>query len=259
MSEYLEGLIKRSNDAVAFTKNNSNRLLYKVVIPLSTAGEKTLNIQGNYIYGVEANNIDDTINIQFSRNDSLSDSFAIVKGFGHIHPFDKIYCSWSAQAGGSITLYVANLAPELMGVIDNRSEVIQASLLQDIVDNTLILNSIPSTATRVYLTGTLHASSSVDMYTVPAGKTLYINTSVLALAYAPGVAAGYVQLGTDDSQMFSRVACIGATDEDKATSCLLHMPSIPVVAGKKVQLTSFKYDDTAQNAEATAVITGWLI
>lgn len=258
-NSYLENLIKRQNDAVQFTKNNNNRLLYKVVIPLSVAGSKTINIQGNYIYAVDTNNIADTVNIQFSRQDSLSDSFELVKGFGHIHPFDRLFVTWDAQTDGSITLYVANLAPELMGIIDNRSEVIQNELLQDILTALESMMSYPSSASIINVFSSLSAGNSVDMYTVPANKTFYCDYALVDASNSTCGDNGYIRIETDDSQYI-----IGAKYDGSSNTAFGHVITFPkpfiVPAGKKIVLASRKTsDDSLQNVYAIGIIRGYLV
>jgi hypothetical protein len=133
-SAYFETLLKRATDATEFTKGKTNALMKSWTFVLTTAGEQTINLQGNFIYGFEGTDGVANIDVQFSRKDSSSDVFNIVKGVGYTHPFDKIHVSWTAQANKTLTIYIANLAPELFGVTDNRSAIIASTLLQNILD-----------------------------------------------------------------------------------------------------------------------------
>ena len=133
-SAYFETLLKRATDATEFTKGKTNALMKSWSFDLTNAGEITINLQGNFIYGFEGTDGTANVDIQFSRKDSSSDVFNIVKGVGYTHPFDKLHISWTAQTSKTLTIYIANLAPELFGVTDNRSAIIASTLLQEILD-----------------------------------------------------------------------------------------------------------------------------
>lgn len=133
MENWLQGLLDRTTQSTEFFKGKTNALLKKWVIPLTVAGEQTVNIQGNFLYGIEASDSGANVNAQFSRKESDIDQHNIVKALGYIHPFDKLHFSWAAQAGKTITLLIGNLAPELLGVIDNRSNVATDTILTNIL------------------------------------------------------------------------------------------------------------------------------
>ena len=131
--DFLQNLLDRTTKSMEFFKGKTNALLKKWVIPLTVAGEQTVNIQGNFIYGIEASDSVANVNVQFSRKESDIDQHNIVKALGYIHPFDKLHFSWDAQAGKTITLLIGNLAPELLGIIDNRSNVATDTILTNIL------------------------------------------------------------------------------------------------------------------------------
>lgn len=130
---WLQNLINRATKSMELFKGKSNALLKKWEIPLTAAGEQTVNIQGNFVYGIEGTDGIANVNVQFSRKESDIDQHNIVKALGYIHPFDKLHFSWAAQAGKSITLLIGNLAPELLGIIDNRSNVATDTILTSIL------------------------------------------------------------------------------------------------------------------------------
>jgi len=123
ITQELIGLLAKATAEVEFTKGRSNALLKKWKFVLTTPGEQTINLQGNFIYGVDSTAPGTLVSVQFSRKDSGVDYFDIVKGLGYLHPFDKLHVSWTAQAGETLTLLIGNLAPGLIGILDNRSQV----------------------------------------------------------------------------------------------------------------------------------------
>ena len=132
MSVLFQELTERSNEAIEFVKGRTNALLKKWTFNLNAAGQQTIDLAGNFIYVVEASEADSTIAIQLSRKDSDIDSFDLVKQMGVIHPFDKIHVSWAAQTGETLTIWIGNLAPEIMSIIDNRSPI--SDTLNDILE-----------------------------------------------------------------------------------------------------------------------------
>ncbi len=131
--DFLQDLLNRAIQSVEFFKGKTNALLKKWTIPLTVAGEQTVDLEGNFIYGIEATDGVANVNVQFSRKESDIDQHNIVKALGYIHPFDKLHFSWDAQAGKTITLLIGNLAPELLNIIDNRSTIVTTTLLTEIL------------------------------------------------------------------------------------------------------------------------------
>ncbi len=125
-------LQERSNEAIQFTRGKTNALLKTWSFNLNAAGNQTIDLAGNFIYVVEATDDTATIDIQLSRKDADIDSLTVVKQMGFIHPFDKLHISWAAQTGKTLDILIGNLAPELMGIIDNRSPI--SATLTDILE-----------------------------------------------------------------------------------------------------------------------------
>ena len=187
----LTDLIDRSTQAIDFFKGRSNALLKKYVIDLNAAGGKEINLAGNFIYAIDGTDSIANVDVRFSRNDADVDAYNLVKSLGVTHPFDKLYLSWSAQASKTLTLWIGNLAPDLLSVIDNRSNVASDVLL---------------TAILAQLTGTVTAGNfgTVQVLAAAGGiiirpalatrKSLIIqnlpgNTGNLYLGYADTVSA----------------------------------------------------------------------
>lgn len=133
-STWLGQILKRAMDSVEFSKGRSNALLQRWTFNLNAAGQQTIVLAGNFIYGYSGTDTIANINVQFSRKDTDQDQHPVVEGFGYIHPFDRIHISWATQAGKTIEVLIGNLAPDLLNIIDNRSAIAQAALLQEIID-----------------------------------------------------------------------------------------------------------------------------
>jgi hypothetical protein len=131
--EYFNSLLGRSTVATQFTKGKTNALIKKWTLPLTTAGELTISLQGNFVYGFDGTDSEANAQVQFSEKNSDTDSFDVRQGIGYTHPFDKLHFTWTAQVGKTLTIYIANLAPDIFGIIDNRSTVLSTAVLQNIL------------------------------------------------------------------------------------------------------------------------------
>jgi hypothetical protein len=190
MDNFLQDLLRRAIDAAEFFKGKTNALLKKWVIPLTVAGEQTVEMEGNFIYGIEATDSLANVNVQFSRRESDIDQHNVVKALGYVHPFDKLHFSWAAQPGKTITLLIGNLAPELLSIIDNRSNIASDALL------TAILAELTGSVAAGNF-GTVQVSNAAATQIRPAlatRKSIVIqnlsgNTGNLYLGFANTVAA----------------------------------------------------------------------
>jgi len=131
---WLKQLVDRAVHSVEFTKGRTNVLIKRWPFNLNAAGRQTVDIAGNFVYGLEGTDVIATVSVQFSRRDSDQDLHPITQGLGYIHPFDKLHFSWDAQPDKTLTVIIGNLAPELFAIVDNRSAAAQAALLQEIID-----------------------------------------------------------------------------------------------------------------------------
>ncbi len=118
--------IQEFDKAVDYVKKNN--LSIPALYTLSLDSVQTsleFNITGNFVYVIDSADNDNSINVKF--NASQGNAIPLKRQQGFRTPFDKIFISHDAQAGGSVTLIIGQLSSELMNVIDNRS-AIQADL-----------------------------------------------------------------------------------------------------------------------------------
>jgi len=133
----LDRILQKFSDSmeeIEFFKGRTNVLLKKWPINLAVAGTQTIDIAGNFVYAIDATGATANVNIQFSKREDDMDKYNLVKSLGIIYPFDKIICSWDAQAGANITLWVGNQSPNFLQVIDNRSAAASDTYLAQLVD-----------------------------------------------------------------------------------------------------------------------------
>ena len=131
---WLKELVDRAVHSVEFTKGRTNVLLKRWPLNLNAAGAQTVSIAGNFVYGIQGTDGLANVNVQFSRRDSDQDLHPVVQGLGYVHPFDKLHFSWAAQEDKTLTVLIANLAPELFAIVDNRSAIVTETLLTAIQD-----------------------------------------------------------------------------------------------------------------------------
>ena len=155
---WLTDLIDRSTQAIEMFRGRSNALLKKYTFNLNAAGSQEINLAGNFIYAILGTDGLANVDVRFSRNDTDVDPYNLVQGLGITHPFDKLYITWTAQTNKTLAIWVGNLAPELLGVIDNRSNITSDILL---------------TAILTQLTGTVTAGNFATVQ-VAAAATLII-------------------------------------------------------------------------------------
>jgi hypothetical protein len=186
----LQSLIQQLLENIESLKGSTNVLLKKWAFDLNAAGSQTIDIAGNFFYVVEATDGVANIDIQFSRKDADIDKYNVVKGLGFVYPFDKVHISWAAQTSKTLTVLIGNLAPGLLNIIDNRSNIISDTLLQSILDE--ITGSV--TAGNY---GTVQITSAAVVQIRPAlatRKSLVIqnltgNTGTLYLGFTNAVSA----------------------------------------------------------------------
>ncbi len=183
---WLKELINRATHSIEFTKGRTNVLLKRWTFNLNAAGRQTIYLAGNFIYGLEATDGVATVDVQFSRRDADQDLHPVVQGLGYVHPFDILHISWDAQTDKTLTIIIANLAPELFSIVDNRSAIVTGTLL---------------TAIRDELRGDLVAEN-FGMVVVGAGATLIIaanaNRKSCFIQHSP-TGVGVIYLGFDNT------------------------------------------------------------
>jgi hypothetical protein len=121
--------------AVEYLRGVTSGLLTPFVIPLDTANEAyPISLMGNFIYIGEATDANSFVNIQFNKRNDSEAKIKLVKSLGFIHPFEKVFLSWTAQPGKSVTVLVGQFGKQMMDIIDNRSAVDQLAVLEQIRD-----------------------------------------------------------------------------------------------------------------------------
>jgi len=181
MSVLFADLQQRQNEAIEFIKGKTNALMKKWTFNLNAAGSQTIDLAGNFIYVYSSTDETSNIDIQISRKDADIDTFNLVKQLGFIHPFDKLHVSWTAQTGHTLTVIIGNLAPELMGIIDNRSPTSQilSDILEELRGNTTAGNfntvQISSGAGGTQIVAANTDRKSLVIQNMPAGTgNLYL-------------------------------------------------------------------------------------
>lgn len=106
---------------------------YVITIPLDTAtNEKQFSMAGNYFGIYDATDVNTKIKVRFNRSNDTQVEIGMGQSF--IRPIKRFFLSWDAQSGETITLLVAALAPDLFAYLDQRSNILQAQYLSDILD-----------------------------------------------------------------------------------------------------------------------------
>lgn len=176
-------------EAIDFFKGKTNALLKTWSFNLNAAGEQTIELAGNFIYVINASDTIANINIQFSRKDSDIDYYNLTQNLGIIHPFDKVHIFWPAQASKTLDIWIGNLAPELLNVIDNRSGVATTGLLTNILSQltgTVAAGNFGTVQVAAAATQIIAANANRKSLVI---QNLTGNTGNLYLGYTNAVAA----------------------------------------------------------------------
>ncbi len=76
------------------------------LIDLATAGKDVIEIEGGHVYIKDAT--DTLANVDFQVDDNTADKVKLVRKTGFIGRFKKLYVSWAAQPGKTITVLVSS-------------------------------------------------------------------------------------------------------------------------------------------------------
>lgn len=129
---------------------------------------KTLyNITGNFIKLTHAENVGDYIDVCFNAPDNPTHRLYLGQGF--YCPFAKLYIT-APDTNGEVTLTYGNDSKEFFDIIGDEC-------CRRIAENT---KGLFQTAEKTQLISTAYVSNSVSsalLYTVPAGKVLYITSA----------------------------------------------------------------------------------
>lgn len=114
-----------------WVKNNRLASIETITIDLGTARDNALlEVAGLTIYAADAT--DASASLQVRHNELESGIQTIVKNYGIVFPFYRLYLTNAAQVGKTITLTIGRASP--FNVIDNRTTADTLLALQDIVD-----------------------------------------------------------------------------------------------------------------------------
>lgn len=217
-----------------------------------------LTLSGNFIYVTESNDFDDHAYIKFSKRDGSS--FRISKGLGFITPFDRIFLTNTAQAAGYLDIIYGSLAPDFLSIIDNRSDLLTAELLDDIADYTRVLRFIPVGSAEILASAiTLNAAAS-NIYTVPAGQVFYMTEANIAFGSSSGSAQyAYIYDGTTKILVCSSFYNPGLGMIWPNTVAQQFMPPVMFTAGTVISLRNETINGVAANDYSQATIKGYLV
>jgi hypothetical protein len=114
-------------------RKNRLNILRTYKYELDTAvSNKEISFSGNICYAVNSSSSTSKVLIRFNQMGEQAIEF--TQGFGLITPFDKLYISWDAQAGETITLLIGVEAPDNVDIVDNRSQSQSTEILDYILD-----------------------------------------------------------------------------------------------------------------------------
>jgi hypothetical protein len=151
-------IIKRIQDfqeVLRYVKDNDIAPPRRIRIYLDNARtNELLSISGNYIYGLDSNDLS-TDKIYIRINKTGNETLTLEKGLGYITIFNTLFITNSAVAGGYLDILVGSLAPDLLQVVDNRSQVDIATDLSALKNKTVggssgsVVNEVsPTVATK---------------------------------------------------------------------------------------------------------------
>lgn len=168
-------ILEKYVGGIKYARGRTNTLMQRWTFDLSAAGNQTINLAGNFVYGYEGTDADSNVNIEFSRKEGGVHQHPVVEGFGYRHPFDRLHVNWAAQDSDTLTIIIGNLSTDLFDIIDNRSAPASLSALTDIetaVEDKLDLEK-GSLGTAIYKDAQI-ANATGIIHTVTAGKTLFM-------------------------------------------------------------------------------------
>lgn len=117
-------------DLLKYVRNNRVASIETLTIDLSVARNNfELNTSGLVLYVEDATDL--SASLQIRHNEIESGLITLVKNYGVVYPFYRIFLTNAAQASKTITLTVGRAAP--FEIIDNRSAVNQTTVLEDIL------------------------------------------------------------------------------------------------------------------------------
>ena len=254
ISDRIAKLLRKEAENVAFFKGARQALIKKFVIPLTDAGTREIQLSGNFIYAQASSSSGANCDIQFGRRDDDFEKYNFVEGFGLKHPFDKVYVSWEAQSGETITLWVGEVYPELFDIIDNRV-INKLTVVDDSIyslrQNTRSGNG--DTGTQINKSS-YSTTDTVVVHTVTAGKTFYLTSA----SFGCRVAAIniYTFLGVRnaaDTFQYNLLSLMTVGTVQNGPIAKTFNPPLKIPAGYDIYMYNVDGTGMAKSAE----ITGW--
>jgi hypothetical protein len=160
------------------------QLYNAITIDLATARtNEEMVFTGNYIYALEATDVDAALNIRF--NELFRAAINVKKGRGVRVPFYRLYITNTAQAGKTLTLAI--------GIEASDFEIFDVGKALGITGNVNVIPVMRTGNTQVAGSGIAN-NSTVVLHTVTAGKIFYLNSCSLNvwMTGAGGVLEGYL-------------------------------------------------------------------
>ena len=142
---------------------------------------------GTYIYALEATDVDANVNVRF--NELFRNNINLVRGRGVRCPFYRIYLSNAAQAGKTLTLAIGIESGEFEIFDVGKALGITGTVDVDQVGGWVVPER-PAASVQVAVSGHVENTTAV-LYTVTAGKTLYLASANLHSYVAAGSLVGY--------------------------------------------------------------------
>jgi len=262
ISDRIAKLLRKEAENVAFFKGARQALIKKFTIDLTNAGTKELNLSGNFIYAQASSSASANCDIQFSRRDDDFEKYNFIEGFGLKHPFDKIYVSWSAQDGETITLWVGEVYPELFDIIDNRAITKLTQVYDSIYNLRQNVRSLNGDTGTQILKSAYGTTTSETIHTVTAGKNFYLTSAnICGKGTDIGFMFSIIVTNAADVQQY-RVLSILVKGEaasgdgpGDSTSNSFPMP-LKIPAGYKIKLVTTALG-APSTSEVYANIQGW--
>jgi hypothetical protein len=249
-----------SDERIAYIRRSRMGAPHKLTFDLSIAATDLIQyIQGNFLYVQESSDLANRVYVKFNSQDQ--DSFPLEKAFGFKTPYEKMYFSWTAQPGQTMTIIYGSLATEFLDVLDHRGEVVAATLLQTIANNTRNLVTIPVGATRILASAQTNNAQSATIYTVPVGRTFYLTEANIAFAPSSAAAPPYATIydGANRLLVCRGFYNVGAGYVAPNTVAQHFSPPIEFPAGTVLKIQQENYTGALVSDYSQATMQGYII
>lgn len=239
--------------------------LYKVIpINLTTVQTqaKLFELKGGVLVVEFANadgtrNLTASINVRF--NSPQNDPISFGYGDYLVHPFNSLYISWAAQSGITASLIIGYEFDNIFRLQRNtNANIASVSVVSAITG----LTNVPTGSTPISARAWSDSGGAAltTLYTVTAGKTLYLaNSYVFAQYSTDGQSAQLIVTDAADVVQYVFNVALGVNLAPfQQNSFLNHTPPIQVPAGYKIKMRKqvAAFTDST-DPKAGANIYGW--